>query len=72
MTCDPRADGLEVCLHDQGQCLDFDVLPELDPLETRKGGRGILLIRRLLDRVTCEHPPEGGNVLRMFKSAQPA
>jgi anti-sigma regulatory factor (Ser/Thr protein kinase) len=72
LECQPLADGLEVRLHDQGQPFDFDAEPELDPTAPRPGGRGVLLIRRLVDRVSCEHPAEGGNVFRLFKQARAA
>jgi anti-sigma regulatory factor (Ser/Thr protein kinase) len=68
--CQPLPDGLEVRLRDQGQPFDFDAEPELDPTAVRPGGRGVLLIRRLVDRVSCEHPAEGGNLLRLFKQAR--
>ena len=65
--CLPRPDGLEVSLRDQARPLDFASLPEPDPTEMRKGGRGVVLIRRLVNAVSCEHPAEGGNLLRLFK-----
>jgi serine/threonine-protein kinase RsbW len=69
MTCHLLPEGLEIRLRDQGERFDLAAVPEPDPTELRQGGRGVLLIRRLLDRVTSEHPADGGNVLRMFKES---
>jgi serine/threonine-protein kinase RsbW len=58
---------LQVALRDQGERFDLHAQAEPDPTELRRGGRGLLLIRRLVDRVEVEHPPGGGNILRLFK-----
>ena len=42
-------------------------MPELDPTEIRAGGRGVYLIRRLMDKVTVAQLSDGGNELRMLK-----
>lgn len=60
------SDGVEASIHDQGTPFDFQAVPDLDPTQPRRGGRGVYLIRRLVDRVTAESSP-AGNVLRLFK-----
>ena|ERR1043165_563308 len=54
---------------DEGEPFDLDAVPELPPGELRIGGRGVYLMRTLMDELTCEPRGEGkaGNVLRMVK-----
>jgi serine/threonine-protein kinase RsbW len=68
--CVVHADRVEVQLFDEGPPLDFDALPHLDPGEVRVGGRGVFLMRCLLDEIRCEPRPEGGNWMRMIKRVQ--
>jgi len=73
LECSVSAEGLDVRIRDEGHQFDFDGIPELDPTELRAGGRGVFLMRRYLDDVSCTARPEGGNELRMFKRMpQPA
>lgn len=54
---------------DQGAPFDLSSVPELPPGELRIGGRGIYLMRTLMDELTCQPSEDGvdGNVLRMVK-----
>ena len=65
--CFIRPDGLEIHLIDQGKPFDIDAVPHLDPGELRVGGRGVFLMRSLMDELSCERRDEGGNTLRMVK-----
>jgi serine/threonine-protein kinase RsbW len=65
-------DGIEVALSDQGAPFNVCEVPKLDPSEIRVGGRGVFLMRTLVDELVC-HPREaGGNTLRMIKRRPPA
>ena len=63
------ADCVVLTFEDQGEPFDFAAVPELPPGEERIGGRGIYLMRTLMDEVTCGRRAscEPGNVLRMTK-----
>ena len=54
---------------DQGEPFDITAVPHLDPGELRIGGRGVYMMRALMDEVTCLPRGEGhsGNALRMVK-----
>ena len=65
--CLIRPDGVEIRIHDEGAPFDLDAVEPLDPAECRAGGRGVFLMRKLMDELTCEPRPEGGNTLRMVK-----
>jgi len=54
---------------DQGDRFDLCSVPHLPPGELRIGGRGVYLLRTVMDEVACEARPAGerGNVLRMVK-----
>ena len=60
-------DGIEICLHDEGAPFDLSAVPHLDPAELRIGGRGVFLMRRLMDELSCQPRGERGNTLRMVK-----
>ncbi len=62
-------DAVVITFHDQGEPFDLGAVPALPPGELRIGGRGIYLMRTLMDELTCAPRPEGrnGNVLRMVK-----
>jgi len=60
-------EGLEICLYDQGEPFDVAAVPTLNPAEIRLGGRGVFLMRRLMDELTSQPHGERGNVLRMVK-----
>jgi serine/threonine-protein kinase RsbW len=65
--CRLHADGIEVLLLDEGEPFDLAAVPELDPGELRVGGRGIFLMRTLMDELSCAPRAGHGNVLRMLK-----
>jgi serine/threonine-protein kinase RsbW len=69
--CFLRADSIEVCLLDEGEPFDLSTVPHLDPAELRVGGRGVFLMRALMDELCCQRRGEGGNSLRMVKRCQP-
>ena len=52
---------------DEGAPFDLPAVPEMDPAELRIGGRGVFLMRTLMDELTCQPRGERGNVLRMVK-----
>jgi len=60
-------DRVEVLLLDEGEPFDIDAVPNLDPAELRIGGRGVFLMRRLMDEVSCRPRGQRGNALRMVK-----
>ena len=66
------ADGMEVRVLDQGEPFDLTAVPHLDPGELRIGGRGVFLMRSLMDELSCQPRGGGGNTLRMVKRRRPA
>jgi anti-sigma regulatory factor (Ser/Thr protein kinase) len=70
--CHLRPDGIEVCLLDEGDPFDINAVPQLDPAELRIGGRGVFLMRKLMDELSCQPRGERGNTLRMVKRCRPA
>jgi serine/threonine-protein kinase RsbW len=58
---------------DQGEPFDIGAVPHLDPSELRIGGRGVYLMRTLMDEVTCAPRGQGqpGNTLRLVKRLGP-
>lgn len=60
-------EGLEIHLLDEGAPFDLATVPRLDPSELRIGGRGVFLMRALMDELSCQPRGEGGNTLRMLK-----
>jgi serine/threonine-protein kinase RsbW len=65
--CVLHTDRMEVRLLDEGEPFDLEAVPSLDPAELRVGGRGIFLMRALMDEVSCQPRGERGNSLRMIK-----
>ena len=65
--CFIRPEGIEIRIHDEGDPFDLDAVEPLDPAECRAGGRGVFLMRKLMDELTCEPRPQRGNTLRMIK-----
>ena len=59
--------GIEVCLLDEGEPFNLAAVPYLDPTEIRCGGRGVFLMRSLMDELNCHPRGERGNALRMVK-----
>lgn len=57
---------LRVCVHDDGKGFDLDAVPSPDFAELEERGRGIFMIRSLMDDV-CYKKTQEGNVLEMHK-----
>jgi serine/threonine-protein kinase RsbW len=70
--CFVRDDRVEIRLHDEGAPFDLAAVPFLNPAELRVGGRGVFLMRRLMDEITVEPREDHGNTLRMVKLLQHA
>jgi serine/threonine-protein kinase RsbW len=61
-------EAVALTFQDQGAPFDLSTVPQLDPGELRIGGRGIFLMRTLMDELTCQpRPDQNGNTLRMVK-----
>lgn len=58
---------VEVRVHDRGAPFQLSDVPAMSPCEMRVGGRGVFLMRAMLDELECLPLEEGGNVLRMVK-----
>ncbi len=65
--CFLRPDGLEIRVLDEGAPFDLAAVPQLDPGELRVGGRGVFLMRKLMDELSCQPRGACGNTLRMVK-----
>jgi serine/threonine-protein kinase RsbW len=65
--CLISAESITVDILDEGDPFDVTAVPSLDPGEIRVGGRGVFLMRALMDELSCEPRPNGGNTLRMVK-----
>lgn len=63
-------DGIEIQFHDMGQPFDIQSVPEFDPTELRIGGRGVYMMRKLMDRLVSCQREGGGNTLLMFKGRE--
>jgi anti-sigma regulatory factor (Ser/Thr protein kinase) len=59
--------AVEIHIVDEGPPFDLTTVPELDPAEIRLGGRGVYLMRALMDELLCQPLMDRGNVLRMVK-----
>jgi serine/threonine-protein kinase RsbW len=70
--CRLLSDGIEVCLLDEGDPFDINTVPHLDPGELRVGGRGVFLMRALMDELSCRPRDQRGNTLRMVKRLPPS
>jgi len=65
--CRHRANSFELQFMDEGEPFDLSAVPLLDPTELRLGGRGVYLMRTLMDEVTCTQRSPRGNVLCLVK-----
>jgi serine/threonine-protein kinase RsbW len=65
--CHLAADAFEIQVLDEGQPFDLTAVPHLDPSELRIGGRGVFLMRALMDELSCQPRDGRGNTLRMVK-----
>jgi serine/threonine-protein kinase RsbW len=70
--CFIRPDALEIRLHDEGAPFDLSAVPQLNPAELRVGGRGVFLMRKLMDELSVAPRGQRGNTLRMIKHYQHA
>jgi serine/threonine-protein kinase RsbW len=62
------SDAVAITFEDQGAPFDIAAVPDLAPGELRIGGRGVFLMRTLMDELTCQpRPGQNGNTLRMVK-----
>lgn len=64
-------DYLELRLIDDGEPFDVSSVPHLEPGELRIGGRGVFLMRRLVDEIISERREPRGNMLRLVKNFSP-
>jgi serine/threonine-protein kinase RsbW len=65
--CCLTAEAIEILFHDEGEPFDVTKVPHLEPGELRLGGRGVYLMRTLMDELGSSPRPGGGNTLRMVK-----
>lgn len=65
--CRLESGAIEVCLLDEGAPFNLSAVPYLDPAEIRLGGRGVFLMRSLMDELQCHPRGERGNALHMVK-----
>jgi serine/threonine-protein kinase RsbW len=70
--CFFEPDHIEIQLHDEGEPFDLTAVPHMDPGELRVGGRGVFLMRRLMDELEVVPRTGRGNTLRMVKRCRPA
>lgn len=63
-----ESDRVALTFLDQGQPFDIASVPQLPPGELRIGGRGVFLLRTLMDEIDCrQRTDRPGNVLHMIK-----
>jgi serine/threonine-protein kinase RsbW len=67
IACCLAGDCFAVDVLDEGEPFDLETVPDLDPAELRVGGRGVFLMRALMDELSCRPRGERGNVLHMVK-----
>jgi serine/threonine-protein kinase RsbW len=67
IACALDDERIEIHLRDEGEPFNLAAVPSLNPAEMRLGGRGVFLMRTLMDELHCEPLPERGNHLRMVK-----
>jgi serine/threonine-protein kinase RsbW len=65
--CWLHPDTVEIHILDEGAPFDLNSVPNLDPAELRIGGRGVFLMRTLMDELSCHPRGERGNTVRMVK-----
>lgn len=69
--CNITGDDLKIVIRDNGKSFDPSSVPEpnvkADLTERKIGGLGMYLMRKLMDDVSYESLPEGGNILTMIK-----
>jgi serine/threonine-protein kinase RsbW len=65
--CRVNADTVEITFTDQGEPFDLASVPHLNPGELRLGGRGVYLMRILMDGVSSQPLGDRGNRLCLVK-----
>jgi serine/threonine-protein kinase RsbW len=65
--CDVGSQTVEITFIDQGAPFDLTQVPHMEPGELRVGGRGVYLMRVLMDEISCQSLGERGNRLRLVK-----
>jgi serine/threonine-protein kinase RsbW len=65
--CRVGQETVEVVVCDQGEPFDITQVPHLNPGELRVGGRGVYLMRVLMDEMICQPIGPRGNRLRLVK-----
>jgi serine/threonine-protein kinase RsbW len=65
--CTMCCDRMEIEILDEGEPFDLASVPDMNPSELRIGGRGVFLMRTLMDELSCRPRGERGNVLHMVK-----
>jgi serine/threonine-protein kinase RsbW len=65
--CTLGDDRMEIYVQDEGPPFNLAAVPAMNPAEMRMGGRGVFLMRTLMDELHCAPLPERGNLLRMVK-----
>ena len=68
--CYLTSETVEIHVLDEGEPFDLQAVPQLDPAELRLGGRGVFLMRALMDEISCQPRGQRGNILRMVKRCQ--
>ncbi|MCS7045447.1 MAG: ATP-binding protein [Gemmataceae bacterium] len=61
------AEDIELTFLDEGEPFDLASVPPLPPGDLRIGGRGVYLMRALMDNVSCQPRGPRGNLLRLVK-----
>ena len=67
ISCRIDRDLVEILLLDEADPFDLAAVPYKDPGELRVGGRGVYLMRALMDELSCQPLGARGNALRMVK-----
>jgi serine/threonine-protein kinase RsbW len=67
ISCRIDRDVVEILLLDEADPFDLAAVPYMDPGELRVGGRGVYLMRALMDELSCQPLGARGNALRMVK-----
>lgn len=66
VACNLEPDGVEVTIRDTGEPFDPSCKPVLAPDEIRPGGRGLFLMRAIMDEIEYQRE-NGSNWVRMKK-----
>jgi len=69
--CSLGQDWIEIQLLDEGEPFDLESVAPCDPSELRVGGRGLFLMRALMDEVSCRPRGQRGNTVRLVKRCEP-